>query len=109
MSGVTDFPDEEARVPARKPARASESAGEDEGGGGIAIRLPRVPLGPRITKFYHDVILEMKKVAWPARTQVWSTTVVVVIAVVFFGFYLFGCDYVFNQLFKLLEKTINKR
>jgi preprotein translocase subunit SecE len=109
MSGVTDFPDEEARVPARKPARASESGGGDEGGGGIAIHLPRLPLGQRITKFYHDVILEMKKVAWPVRTQVWSTTVVVVIAVIFFGFYLFGCDTLFNQFFKFLEKTINKR
>jgi preprotein translocase subunit SecE len=94
MSGVTDFPDEESR-----PAE----------GKSISVHLPRLPLGPRITKFYRDVILEMKKVAWPARTQVWSTTVVVVIAVIFFGFYLFGCDTLFNQFFKFLEKTINKR
>jgi len=30
-------------------------------------------------------------------------------SVVFFGFYLFGCDQAFNQFFKFLEKTINKR
>jgi preprotein translocase subunit SecE len=94
MSGVTDFPEEESR--------SAESKG-------ISVRLPRLPLGQRIAKFYHDVISEMRKVAWPARTQVWSTTVVVVIAVIFFGFYLFGCDTLFNQFFKLLEKTINKR
>ena len=94
MSGVTEFPDEESR--------STESKG-------ISVHLPKLPLGPRIVKFYRDVILEMKKVAWPARTQVWSTTVVVVIAVIFFGFYLFGCDYAFNQFFKFLEKTINKR
>lgn len=94
MSGVTDFPDEESR--------SAESKG-------ISVRFSKLPNGQRIAKFYRDVILEMKKVAWPARTQVWSTTVVVVIAVIFFGFYLFGCDTLFNQFFKLLEKTINKR
>jgi len=94
MSGVTDFPEDESR--------SAESKG-------ISVRLPKLPIGQRIVKFYHDVILEMKKVAWPARSQVWSTTIVVFIAVVFFGFYLFGCDYAFNQLFKLLERTINKR
>jgi preprotein translocase subunit SecE len=105
MSGVTDFPEEEARSVART-SRESGGGGDE---GGISVHLPKLPWGQRITKFYHDVILEMKKVAWPARTQVWSTTVVVFIAVVFFGFYLFGCDYTFNQFFKFLEKTINKR
>jgi preprotein translocase subunit SecE len=106
MSGVTEFPEEESRSVAR-PARGSGGGGGDEGG--ISLHLPKLPLGPRISKFYHDVVLEMKKVAWPGRSQVWSTTIVVLIAVVFFGFYLFLCDYSFNQLFKLLEKTINKR
>jgi preprotein translocase subunit SecE len=106
MSGATDFPNEEPRA---VPRKAGESEGSGSGGGGISIHLPKLPLGPRLVKFYRDVILEMKKVAWPARTQVWSTTVVVLIAVVFFGFYLFGCDQAFNQFFKFLEKTINKR
>jgi len=104
MSGVTDFPEEKPRSIART---AKGGDGGDEGG----FSLPgfKLPLGPRITKFYHDVVLEMKKVAWPGRSQVWSTTIVVLIAVVFFGFYLFLCDYSFNQLFKFLEKAINKR
>jgi len=105
MSGVTEFPEEKTGAVQR--ARSSGGGGGDEGG--ISIHLPKLPIGQRIVKFYHDVILEMKKVAWPVRSQVWSTTIVVLIAVVFFGFYLFGCDYTFNQLFKLLEKTINKR
>jgi preprotein translocase subunit SecE len=105
MSGVSEFPEEKPRSVGRT-TRGGDGGGDE---GGISLHLPKLPLGARITKFYHDVVLEMKKVAWPGRSQVWSTTIVVLIAVVFFGFYLFLCDYSFNQLFKLLEKTINKR
>jgi len=107
MSGVTDFPEEESRSVSRPSRGSGGSGGGDDGG--ISIHLPKLPLGRRASKFYHDVLGEIRKVAWPPRTQVWSTTVVVLIAVVFFGFYLFGCDYVFNQFFNFLEKTINKR
>ena len=39
-------------------------------------------------QFYTDVRSEMKKVSWPARQEVVGTTIVVVIAVFFFGLYL---------------------
>jgi len=39
-------------------------------------------------QFYSDVRSEMKKVSWPSRQEVVGTTVVVIVAVVFFGFYL---------------------
>ena len=35
----------------------------------------------------------MKKVSWPARQEVIGTTIVVVVAVFFFGFYLGLIDY----------------
>ena len=35
----------------------------------------------------------MKKVSWPARQEVLGTTVVVIVAVFFFGFYLGLVDY----------------
>lgn len=44
-------------------------------------------------QFYTDVRSEMKKVSWPARQEVVGTTVVVVVAVFFFGFYLGLVDY----------------
>jgi len=44
-------------------------------------------------QFYFDVRSEMKKVSWPARQEVIGTTVVVVVAVFFFGFYLGLIDY----------------
>jgi preprotein translocase subunit SecE len=42
----------------------------------------------RTTQFYTDVRSEMKKVSWPARQEVIGTTIVVIVAVFFFGFYL---------------------
>ena len=39
-------------------------------------------------QFYSDVRSEMKKVSWPARQEVVGTTIVVVVAVFFFGLYL---------------------
>ena len=39
-------------------------------------------------QFYVDVRSEMRKVSWPTRQEVFGTTIVVVIAVFFFGLYL---------------------
>ncbi len=44
-------------------------------------------------QFYTDVRSEMKKVSWPPRQEVIGTTIVVVVAVFFFGFYLGLIDY----------------
>ena len=44
-------------------------------------------------QFYTDVRSEMKKVSWPARQEVVGTTVVVIVAVFFFGLYLGLVDY----------------
>jgi preprotein translocase subunit SecE len=47
----------------------------------------------RTKQFYIDVRSEMKKVSWPARQEVVGTTIVVVVAVFFFGLYLGLVDY----------------
>jgi len=48
-------------------------------------------------QFYSDVRSEMKKVSWPARQEVFGTTVVVVVAVFFFGLYLGLVDYLLSM------------
>ena len=42
----------------------------------------------RSKQFYTDVRSEMRKVSWPTRQEVFGTTIVVVVAVFFFGLYL---------------------
>ena len=43
-------------------------------------------------QFYADVRSEMKKVSWPSRQEVIGTTIVVIVAVFFFGLYLGAVD-----------------
>lgn len=102
MSGITDFPEDEVRP----PATVGSGGTEEKSGSGISVRLPKWSIGARLGKFYHDVKVELQKTTWPTRSQVWSTTLVVVIAVIFFGFYLYGCDKVFGLFFNWLEKAV---
>jgi len=53
--------------------------------------------------FIHEVKLEMKKVSWPSRSEVINTTLVVIIAVFFFAFYLFGADIVLSYAIQGIE------
>jgi len=42
----------------------------------------------RTRQFLHDVRLEMRNVTWPSWPDVQATTIVVLVATFFFGFYL---------------------
>jgi preprotein translocase subunit SecE len=50
----------------------------------------------RLGNFLKDVRAELRKVTWPSRNEVVNTTVVVIVATVFFGFYLFFMDIIFS-------------
>ena len=59
--------------------------------------------GPRklreLKTFFSEVKSELKKVTWPSKQEVYSTTVVVILTTVFFGFYLYGLDLAMSQVF----------
>ena len=42
----------------------------------------------KISQFFSDVKLELKKVSWPGRKEVYGTTTVVLCTVFFFGIFL---------------------
>ena len=50
----------------------------------------------RLGNFLKDVRAELKKVTWPSKNEVTSTTIVVIAATIFFGFYLFFMDIIFS-------------
>jgi preprotein translocase subunit SecE len=50
----------------------------------------------RFGNFLKDVRSELKKVTWPSKNEVVNTTVVVIAATIFFGFYLFFMDVIFS-------------
>ena len=52
-------------------------------------------VGPR--QFLSEVRAELKKVAWPTRREVFNSTVVVLVAVVFMTSLIFGYDYLSSK------------
>lgn len=58
-----------------------------------------------IVRFLGDLKVEMKKVTWPGKNEVYGTTIVVLVTVIIFGIYLFLVDsslqVLINQLFSL--------
>jgi preprotein translocase subunit SecE len=67
------------------------------------------PSGPgRLIQFLHDVRAEMKRVSWPTLTNVQNTTIITLIAVIFFALYLFLVDLGMTQLIRGLEWLVDK-
>ena len=69
----------------------------EEGGGKVQ----------QVGQFYRDVKAEMKKVSWPTRQEVYGTTTVVLIAVFFFGFFLWGSDILISLVFEQIVKLLS--
>ena len=97
--------DEEKAEKAERSARSEKPAKADEGkvapgGVGGALGWP----GRKIAEgraFLQDVRGELKKVTWPSRKEVYSTTLVVIATSIFFGFYLWGLDIVLSRALEL--------
>ncbi len=56
--------------------------------------------------FLVEVRAEFKKVTWPPRKEVYGTTIVVIITVFFFGFYLYGMDVAMSYLAAALTRLV---
>jgi len=50
------------------------------------------------SEFLKEVRLELKKVAWPSRQELWSYTVVVLVSVVVLTSLVFGLDFFFSKV-----------
>jgi preprotein translocase subunit SecE len=50
----------------------------------------------RLRDYFGEVRTEMKRVTWPGRQEVYSTTVMVIITTFVFAFYFAICDYTFR-------------
>ncbi|TET72481.1 MAG: preprotein translocase subunit SecE [Candidatus Aminicenantes bacterium] len=57
----------------------------------------------RFFSFLREVRAELKKVTWPSKNEVYSTTLVVIFATIFFGFYLFFMDIIFSWVVAQIE------
>jgi len=52
----------------------------------------------RMRLFLSEVRNELKRVTWPSQSEVYATTVVVILVSIFFGVYLFVLDYGVNSV-----------
>jgi len=84
-----------------KPARAADDR-PATGLAGVIGWVPRKIAEGR--SFLTEVRSELKKVTWPSRQEVQSTTLVVIATSVFFGFYLWGLDLVLSRVLSLALK-----
>lgn len=60
----------------------------------------------RAKTFLVEVRAEFKKVTWPPRKEVYGTTIVVIITVFFFGFYLYGLDVAMSYLAAAVTRLV---
>jgi preprotein translocase subunit SecE len=59
-----------------------------------------MPFDPKT--FYKEVREELQKVTWPAKENTVTTSLVVLVVVIFITLYLGAADIFFSQLFKLI-------
>ena len=70
---------------------------------GLAER-PRDGFFARASKFLRDVRSELGRATWPNAHEVRNTTIITVIAVIFFATYLYAADKLFAFLFDQVHK-----
>ena len=95
------------------PIVAPRAARFGEGPEGKVARRERGHSAPqsgpgRLVQFLHDVRAEMKRVSWPTLTHVQNTTIITLIAVVFFAIYLFVVDLGMTYLIYGIEWLVSK-
>jgi preprotein translocase subunit SecE len=99
--------DEEKGEKADKAAKGERVVRADEGkapaGLAGALGWPARKLA-EARGFLAEVRSELKKVTWPARQEVYSTTLVVIATSIFFGFYLWGLDLVLSRALSFVFK-----
>lgn len=98
--------------PEALPAPRAASFGEGAEGRGVrrerGLSSPRTgPVG-RLSQFIKDVRGELRRVSWPSAKEVKNTTIITLVAVIFFAAYLFAVDQALARLLNGLAWLVNK-
>ena len=125
---ITSDKDDLAELPLPEPPPARISSEDVPAGSTPAPRAARFGEGPegkgarrergvsgaragffeRTAQFLRDVRAEMRRVSWPTANEVKNTTIITIIAVIFFAVYLFLVDQGLARLIMGLEWLANK-
>lgn len=104
---MKDIENPDAPLPSPRTARFGEGV---EGRGARRERGlsgPRVGPLNRLAQFFRDVRAEMKRVSWPSVNEVKNTTIITIVAVIFFAIYLFLVDRIWTFLLVQLNQLLN--
>ncbi len=72
------------------------------------LNIQKNPL-TRLREYVADVRVEMKRVTWPSKQEIYGTTVMVVLTTFLFGFYFYICDEAFSLLVATVLKFFSHR
>lgn len=56
----------------------------------------------KLREFFHDVLVEFRKVSWPSRREVMGSTTVVIVVVVVLAVFLAAVDIALSRLVSLV-------
>jgi preprotein translocase subunit SecE len=87
-----------AKSTSDKPAKASTKVSK--------AAAPKPNVFERLMKYFRDVRTEMRRVVWPSREEVIQSSVVVVVALVFFIFYVLIWDTASEYIFITLPTML---
>jgi preprotein translocase subunit SecE len=59
---------------------------------------PRKAPWTRLRDYVSDVRVEMRRVTWPGKQEIYGTTVMVILTTILLGFYFHICDEVFRRV-----------
>jgi preprotein translocase subunit SecE len=93
------FEAETSNAPDAVGGESPRKSQSGSGGAKAAKQRAGTPGFPaRTATFVRDTRAEMRRVSWPTANEVKNTTIITLVAVVFFALYLFGVDRVWAFL-----------
>lgn len=98
--------DETAGAPPSKTTTRTGAASGDGGGRRPKKAAQEANVFARIGQFLRDTRGEMRRVSWPTLVMVRNTTLITLVAVVFFAVYLFAVDRIWTFLVDNLVKAL---
>lgn len=101
---MDDIENPQAQMPTSRPGRFVEGreARRERSLTGAKTGFPG-----RIAQFLRDVRAEMRRVSWPSARDVKNTTIITLIAVIFFAVYLFAVDQIWTFALTRLNQALN--
>jgi preprotein translocase subunit SecE len=89
----------------KKPEKKAEKQGDNKPEGGDSPLQARATSAlsyipgklAELKTFLTEVRSELRRVTWPPKTEVYPTTIVVIVTTIIFGVLLYGVDVIFSR------------